>query len=193
MTDDPDMTDPEITETEESPKRLERLRQLGGSRTSVAALLIAVAAAFGIGFWLAPASADDPAETASADMAYLLDHEPGDDPGRAEIRQDFKDARELDPGDRLEAMKDLRERALDGRYGDRVGMRFERRGDHHAAFVALLPDEMQADLKDARESDDPRAELDAIREKALDGAYGEKAKEAFEILEKHRGDGPPHP
>jgi hypothetical protein len=165
-----------------------RIRRFFGRRGSIAALLIAVVAAVGIGIWMGPASsADETQQTADAMDLAFADAE-GDD-GRAELRGDLKDARELDGTDRREALKGIREDARDGKYGDRIERHADRRGDHRAAFFALLPDELQADLKEAREiddTDDRKAALDDIREKALAGDYGDKVKEAWKLLDEHR-------
>ena len=163
-------------------------------RGRIAALLVAVVAAVGIGIWMGPASsADDTQQAAEAmDLAYAAAGP--DDDGRAEFRGDLKDARDLDGAERRDALEGIREDARDGKYGDRVERHADRRGDHRAAFFALLPDELQDDLKKAREiddADDRKAALKDIREKALAGDYGEKVKEAFTILGEHRP-GPGH-
>ena len=70
----------------------------------------------------------------------------------------------------------------------------DRLGDHRAVFFALLPDELQADLKKAREiddADDRKKALQDIRKKALAGDYGDKVKEAWKLLGEHRP-GPGH-
>lgn len=159
-----------------------------GHRARVAGLALAVATAVGVGVWMAPAGAD----TATAVTADSSD----DDPGRQELHEDLKDARGLDGDARREAMQGIREDARDGKYGDRVDQRFERRGGRHAAFEALLPDEMQADIKKAKETEDAderKSLREDIHQKALDGGYGEKVKAAFEILEKNRPAGKNRP
>ncbi len=109
----------------------------------------------------------------------------------SELRKDLREARDLDGTARRDALADIRDKARDGGYGDQVEHRFDRRGDRRAAFMALLPDELQADLEKARdaEGDDRKDQLEAIREKALDGGYGEKVKEAAEILKDSGGPG----
>ena len=162
-------------------------RQIFGRRARVGAVLVALIAAFGIGAALAPAWADDPSDPSAMDVAFL--DEPGDDPGRGELREDVNRLRGLEGEERWDARRQLHEDARDGKYGERVEDRFDRRADHRAAFFALLPDELKTDLKEAREIDDlddRRAALQDVREKALDGDYGENVKEAFTILGKHR-------
>lgn len=157
-----------------------------GHRTRVAGLALAVATAVGVGVWMAPAGAD----TSTA----VVHDGPGDDPGNAELRKELKNAHNLEGDERRDAMKGIREDARDGKYGDRVEQRSERRGDRHAAFEALLPDEMQADIKKAKEAEDAdeaKALREDIHEKALAGGYGEKVKAAFEILEENRPEGRP--
>ena len=167
---------------------LKKPRQLLGYRARVGVLLVAVIAALAIGTWAgSAASADDPDDAPAMDAAFFGEH--GDDPGRGELREDVKELRGLEGEERRDAMRQLHEDARDGKYGEHVEGRFERRADHREAFFALLPDELQADLKEAREiddADDRRAALKDIHEKALDGDYGEKVKEAFTILGEHR-------
>ena len=165
-------------------ERNEEPRQLIGHRMRVGALLVAVVAALGIGTAVA-ASAEDPSDSA-ADSAFFGEH--GDDAGRGELREDMKKLHDLEGDERRDAMRRLHEDARDGKYGEAVEQRFERRADHREAFFALLPDEMQADLKEAREADpeDRKALHEDIRKKALAGDYGEKVKEAFTILGEHR-------
>jgi hypothetical protein len=53
---------------------------------------------------------------------------------------------------------------------------------------ALLPDELQADLKKLRTmepGDERKAYRKEIQQKALDGGYGDKVKEAAEKLKDH--------
>jgi hypothetical protein len=167
-------------------------RSLVGHRARIAALLFSVAAAIGVGVALAPASAQQ--SNAGAVEASFVQQGADDDPGRAEFRKDLKDVRGLEGQERRDALKKLRDDARDGKYGDRIDQRFERRGDHHAAFFALLPDQLQANLKKARaidDADDRRAALQDIRKKALAGDYGDKVKEAWKLLGEHRP-GPGH-
>ncbi len=176
-------------------KKTDPIRRFLEHRGRLAAVLVSLVAAVGIGVWTSSASsADDTQQTAEAvDLAFAA-ADPGDDPGRAELRSDLKDARDLEGTERRDALKGIREDARDGKYGDRIEQRADRRGDHRAAFFALLPDELQADLKKAREiddADDRKAALDDIRKKALAGDYGAKVKEAFTLLGEHRP-GPGH-
>jgi len=173
---------------------LTKPRQLLGHRTRVGILLVSAIAALGIGTWAGSASADDPDDAPAMDAAFF--GEPGDDPGRGELREDVKELRGLEGEERRDAMRQLHEDARDGKYGERIDGRFERHADHREAFFALLPDELQADLKEAREiddADDRKEALQDIHQKALDGDYGEKVKEAFTILGEHRpGPSPGH-
>jgi hypothetical protein len=177
-------------------KYTDRIRRLFGRRGRILALLVAVVAAVGIGsIWTGPASsADETQQTAEAmDVAFAA-ADSGDDGKRAELRSDLKEARKLDGTERREALKAIREDARDGKYGDRIERRADRRGDHRAAFFALLPDELQADLKKARaidDADDRKKAVDDIRKKALAGDYGDKVKEAWKLRGEHRR-GPGH-
>lgn len=156
------------------------------ARARVASLSLALATALGVGIWLMPASADVSQTAATAERSS--------DEERDQFRSDLEKARELEGEDRRDAVRGLRDDARDGKYGDGIEQRLERRGAHRAAFAALLPDEMQADLTEAKEIDDPedrKARHEDIREKALDGGYGKKVEEAFTILGKSRRGGPP--
>lgn len=160
---------------------------LKSHRTRTAAVTFSVAALVGIGVWMMPATADDAPGPVTVD-AVPSEHRPGDDPGQEEFVDDIKDLRGLEGEERRDAMRQLRDDARDGKYGEHVGQRFERRADHRAAFFALLPDELQSDLealKDA-EPQERKAMREEIREKALDGGYGDKVQEAWKLLDEHR-------
>lgn len=90
---------------------------------------------------------------------------------------------------------EIRQKALDGDYGDAIKQRAEDmtepRADREALrdqALAALPEELKKDLEAAKDSDDPRAALEEIREKALAGDYGDKAK-AWAELAPRRGPG----
>ena len=144
----------------------------------------------GVGVWIGSASSadDTPADRRGDGPGVRRERIPATT-RRAELRGDLKAARELEGTERRDALKGIREDAREGKYGDRIERQADRRGDHRAAFFALLPDELQADLKKAREiddADDRKAALDDIRKKALAGDYGDKVKEAFKLLGEHR-------
>jgi hypothetical protein len=172
-------------------KNTDRIHRLFGRRGRIVALLVAVVAAVGIGsIWMGPASStDETQQTAEAmDLAFAA-ADSGDDGDRGELRGDLEKARELHGTARRDALKGIREDARDGKYGDRVERHADRRGDHAAAFFALLPDELQADLKEARaidDTDDRKAAFEDIRTKAAAGDYGDKVKEAWKLLGEHR-------
>jgi hypothetical protein len=154
-------------------------------------LALAVAAVVGLGIWMMPAMADDQPTAETADAAPA---EPASDEERSEFREDLEEARGLEGEERREALMGIREDARDGKYGERIERHADRRGDHRAAFFALLPDELQDDLKQAREiddDDDRKAALQDIRDKALAGDYGDKVQEAWKLLTEHRP-GPGH-
>lgn len=151
------------------------------------ALALTVAAVVGLGIWMVPAMADDQPSAEAADLAFA--EPPPNDEDRSRFRDDLMDARELEGEERRDALEGIREGARDGKYGDRIERHADRRAGHRAAFFALLPDELQAELKAAREIDDDedrRAALEDIREKALAGDYGDKVKEAWKLLGEHR-------
>jgi hypothetical protein len=166
----------------------DRARTMFERRSRIAALVVALAA-LGIGIWMGPASFADDAQQSAEAMDLAFAEGGSDDKGRDEFRSDLKEARELEGAERREALKGIREKAHGGKYGERIERQADRRGDHRAAFLALLPDELQADLKKAREiddADDRKAALEDIRKKALAGDYGDKVQDAWKQLGEHR-------
>lgn len=160
-----------------------------GRRLAAAGLAFAVAAGLVSALWLT--SSTDPAEARVTQTASSLDSALATDGDRTELRQDLKAARELEGQARKDAIKQIRADAKAGKYGDKIEKRFDRRADRRAAVFALLPDELQADLKKLRAmepGEERKAYRDEIRQKALDGGYGNKVKEAAEKLKGHWND-----
>ncbi|MEJ7634540.1 hypothetical protein [Aeromicrobium sp.] len=155
-----------------------------GRRLGVAGFGLAIAVGLASALWLTSARA--PADASVAQTASTLDSSlaAGD---RAEMRQDLKAARELERGARRDAIKEIRADAKAGKYGNKVQKKLDRRADHRAAVLALLPDELQADLKELKAADkkDRKAMRNDIRAKALSGGYGDKVKEAAGKLKDH--------
>ena len=157
-----------------------------GRRLSAAGLAFAIAAGLVSALWLT--SSNEPAEASITQTASTLDSALATDGDRAELRKDLKAAHELKGEARRDAIKQIREDARAGKYGDKVAERFDRRADRRAAVFALLPDELQADLKKLRAmepGDERKAYRKEIQQKALDGGYGDKVQEAAEKMKDH--------
>lgn len=162
------------------------IRTAVGRRLAAAGLAFAIAAGLVSALWLT--SSTQPAEASAMQTASTLGSELAADGDRAELRKDLKAARELKGGARKDAIKQISEDAKAGKYGDKVAKRFDRREDRRAAVFALLPDELQADLKKLRAmdpGDERKAYRKEIQQKALEGGYGDKVKEAAEKLKGH--------
>jgi predicted outer membrane lipoprotein len=165
-----------------------------GRRLWITGLVLAIAAALVSALWLT--SSSSPATATMSQTAATLDAELSQDPSgqedpadakadRQALHADMKAARQLTGQARVDALKKVAADARAGKYGDKIEKRFERRAAHRAAVFALLPDELQADLKKLRAmepGDERKAYRDEIRQKALDGGYGDKVQEAAEKL-----------
>jgi hypothetical protein len=166
-----------------------------GRRLWVTGLVFAVAAALVSALWLT--SSSKPATADVSQTAATLDAELGQDQSTPESRADakadrkafhadMKAARHLEGQARADAVKKVVADAKAGKYGDRIEKRFDRRAAHREAIFALLPDDLQADLKKLRAmepGDERKAFRDDIRQKALDGGYGDKVQEAAKKLQ----------
>lgn len=163
------------------------LKTAAGRRLGAAGLASAIAVGLISALWLTTSSA--PAGASVAQTASTLDSalvaETGGD--RAEMRKDLKAARALDGQARKDAIRKIHTDAKAGKYGAKIEKHLGKRADHRAAVFALLPDELQGDLKKLRSADkgDRKAMRADIRAKALDGGYGDKVKEAAEKLKDH--------
>lgn len=159
-----------------------------GRRLWISGIVFAIAAALVSALWLssspAPATVEQTATTLSSELAAdsATTHD------RAKLKADLKAARALDGQARIDALKKVRADARAGVYGDKIEKRIDRRSDRHGAYFALLPDDLQADLKELKAmpaGDERKAKRDQIRKDALAGEYGEKVQEAAELLKKH--------
>lgn len=172
------------------------LKTVMGRRLWIAGLVFAIAAALVAALWLS--SSPEPAGATVEQTASTLDNELSSDSSdpsspeakanRAEFHADMKAARKLEGQARADAIKKVLADARDGKYGDKIEKRTERRADMRAAVFALLPDELQDDLTKLRAmepGDERKAFREDIRQKALDGGYGDKVQEAAEILQDH--------
>ena len=177
------------------------LKTLVGRRLWISGLVLAIAAALVSALWLS--SSSEPATATIDQTASSLETELGQEPSspedRAQAKADrqafhaaMKAARQLEGQARADAVKKVAADAKAGKYGDKIEKRFDHREAHRAAIFALLPDDLQADLTKLRAmepGDDRKAFRDEIRQKALDGGYGDKVKEAAEKLQDFWDDG----
>jgi hypothetical protein len=94
------------------------------------------------------------------------------------LKDDVKDLKDVDPGKRDEAVREIRDKARQGEYGPEVQKRAERIHEHRLEVYSTLPAALKTDLKELRKADpaDRKALAEAIAKKALDGGYGEKVQ-----------------
>jgi hypothetical protein len=127
------------------------------------------------------AALDDPASAVEA----AADDSTG---GHSQLRADLKAAFQLEGDARRAALADIRAKAQDGGYGDRIERRADRREIHHQLFLSLLPDNLQADLTELKDA--PADQREQVRsdivDKALAGDYGDDVKKAAEQLQQLR-------
>jgi hypothetical protein len=104
----------------------------------------------------------------------------------ADLRDDLKALKDLEPGERGDAARDIRDGAQSGEYGPGVQVRAERLRERRIAVIATMPDELKSDLIELREADpaERRDLASQIAETALDGGYGEKAQEVAERIQE---------
>lgn len=116
--------------------------------------------------------ADGP-DTTAADVPCALSALP------AELRDDLTAVRDLPEGERLDALRTIREDASQGDYGARVQQLAQGRNDRARALRRLLPEDLKGDLREARDlpGGDQAAALRDIRDGALGGEYGERVQQ----------------
>jgi hypothetical protein len=105
-----------------------------------------------------------------------------------DLREDLAAVRDLPAGERAEALRGIRRDALAGEYGERVEQVAERRVDRVRAVRRALPDELRADLRDARRlTGEQRADaFREVRDDALGGEYGEDVQRVAETVAQRR-------
>jgi hypothetical protein len=115
-------------------------------------------------------------ELADADAVAFAGTDPQPVPGwlPSRLRADLRELRGMAPDKRTEAAARIWRDALAGEYGTRVRIRAheaQRRFRH-------LPEELRADIRELRglTGEERREELLAIRDKALDGGYGDRVQ-----------------
>jgi hypothetical protein len=121
-----------------------------------------------------------------------------------DLREDLEALRDLDPDERADELDAIRQRALDGEYGDRAQERadqlsgqfdgrFEGRfggrfdgalRDRVEARLDGLPEALREDLLAVRELpvEDRRGAVEKIHEDALAGSYGDEVQDRAETL-----------
>ena len=166
-----------------------------GRRLAISGLTLAIVTGIGGAIWLTssatPASATVSQTASSLDSALTTDDatpSPATAADRAKLKADLKAARALTGQARVDALKKIRTDAKAGAYGDRIEKRFDKKSNRRAAFIALLPDSLQADLtklKAMPAGDDRKAFRKQIRDDALSGKYGDKVQKAAELLKKN--------
>jgi hypothetical protein len=177
----------------DGPMTSSTLKDLLGRRLWVTGLVLAIAVGVVSAVW--QTSSPDPAAATVEQAASTLGTELGSDApttspidakaDRGKFHADMKAARQLKGKARVDAIKKAVVDAKARKHGAKVEKRAERRADRRAAVFALLPDELQADLKKLRAMDpgeERRALRADIREKALAGGYGDKVQQAAEKL-----------
>lgn len=103
----------------------------------------------------------------------------------ADLRGDLSSLRGLDPADRRDGAKEIRDGALSGEYGPGVQAGAEKVRNHRLAVISRLPDDLKADLVELRAADQgDRTELaQQIAREALDGGYGPKTQAVAERIQ----------
>jgi len=156
-------------------KTLGRKLLATGVTLTVAAGLAGAALLTGIGTSASDAASASDTTTVSSDTNSV-------DSDVAKFRADLKEARELTGEARIEAVKKIRQDAKDGKYGDKVEKRVERR----AGIWAHAPKELKEDLKEVRKADpsERAAKRHEIFVKALAGDYGDQAQKRAQKLQE---------
>lgn len=105
-----------------------------------------------------------------------------------DLRADLAAVRTMPDGEKAAALREIRRDALDGEYGARVQRFAERRDERVRAIRRALPDDLKADLREARQlSGDDRVEAYRdIRDGALAGEYGERVQEVAVRVRERR-------
>ena len=113
----------------------------------------------------------------------LLDKLPDD------LKADLLAVRDLPVGaERRAALKEIAEKARDGKYGETVERFADRRLDHRKELWDRLPADLRADLRELRETpvEERRAAFEELRESALAGDYGPKVQQFAERRQERR-------
>lgn len=102
----------------------------------------------------------------------------------ADLRGDLSAIRGLPSDGRPEAVRDVRQGALNGEYGEKVQAGAERIKERRLGAWATMPAELKRDLIELRQAapGERRDLAEAIAENALASEYGEKAQATAERI-----------
>ncbi len=105
-----------------------------------------------------------------------------------DLQGDLLSLKDLSPAERPAAVRQLREDALAGDYGNQVQQFAERRDERRAWVRRHLPDQLRQDLKAAVHTDGEgrRTALLEVREAARAGEYGDRVQQAVERRQERR-------
>ncbi|SFB23496.1 hypothetical protein SAMN05192575_105239 [Nocardioides alpinus] len=105
-----------------------------------------------------------------------------------DLRADLRGVRALPVSEKADALRAIRRDALDGDYGTQVQRFAERRVERIRAIRRALPDEMKADLHEARRltGADRLEAYREIRSGALAGEYGDRVQEVAATVQERR-------
>ncbi len=103
----------------------------------------------------------------------------------ADLRGDLKNLRTLDPADRKDAAKDIKQGALGGEYGPGVQAGAEKLRAHRLSVIERLPANLKHDLVDLRQAApaDRKQLAQQIAQTALDGGYGAQVQATAERIQ----------
>jgi len=103
----------------------------------------------------------------------------------ADLRTDLKALKDLEPGQRGDAAREIRDGAIDGEYGSGVEERAEKVRVRRIAVIANMPDELKTDLVELRDAApaDRRDLAKDIADTALEGGYGAKTQAIAERIQ----------
>jgi|GEM_PF-1304050 len=167
-------------------RRVIRRRSFRRGGIGLASVALASTLLVGAGVSAASAATPSPAPTSSSSKCTFGEHlvELWKDLP-ANLQSDLKNLKSLPQDKRAQAAKDIRQGALDGKYGAGVQRRAER--VHGRAFLVWgdLPAALRSDLKDlkAASTADRPALAKKIGEKALAGGYGDKVEAAAKKIQ----------
>ena len=100
----------------------------------------------------------------------------------ADLRGDLQEVRALPRGERQDALREVRDGAVNGEYGAGVQEKAEALKARRLEGWASMPPELRADLVELRQAEpgERRALAEEIAQNALDGDYGDKAQATAE-------------
>ena len=104
----------------------------------------------------------------------------------AELRGDLKDLKDLEPGDRPDAAREIRDAALAGEYGPIAQHRAEQGQKLGIRAIARFPEELRNDLAELRAAaKGDRGDLaQEIADTALAGGYGDRVQAMAERVQQ---------